>query len=207
MKIESQASTIVASLPFPGSRPLVVCRSSLLLFLVWTALNSFHTSYTNGLSTTATLEFAPYCSCSTANVILNSENEVEAFLSPVGDGLYQELSRDPTHGKFVVDFTVTKMKFSIAAASSLLSVLASAKQCQELTIPIQASARNGVFDLTTPGKFDLLLTIWGFEYLTSTATDIDVTNFILDLTQQSRNYTQEILTGVRYNISQPGQSC
>lgn len=68
------------------------------------------------------------------------------------------------------------MKYSVAAA--LFSALASAKKCTELTIPIEASARNGVFKIATP------------------ATDIDVTNFILDLTQQGANYTESILSGV-----------
>ncbi|ETS84808.1 hypothetical protein PFICI_02833 [Pestalotiopsis fici W106-1] len=52
-----------------------------------------------------------------------------------------------------------------------------ARQCQNLTIPIVASARNGVFDLAAP------------------KTNIDVVNFVLDATQPGHNITAELLTG------------
>jgi hypothetical protein len=71
------------------------------------------------------------------------------------------------------------------AAAILFSALASAKKCTELTIPIEASARNGVFTITTP------------------ANDVDVTNFILDLTQQGANYTQSVLSGVGNRPDRP----
>ncbi|KAK3719738.1 hypothetical protein LTR37_004275 [Vermiconidia calcicola] len=67
------------------------------------------------------------------------------------------------------------MRYSIVAASSLFAAIASAKNCQDLTIPVDVSARNGVFNLATP------------------ANNIDVTNFILNLSQQGANYTQEVL--------------
>ena len=66
------------------------------------------------------------------------------------------------------------MKSTIAAVS-LLATAVTARQCQNLTIPISASARNGVFDLDAP------------------ATNIDVTNFILNLGQQGANYSEAIL--------------
>ena len=69
------------------------------------------------------------------------------------------------------------MKHSVTVVS-LLAGIASAMQCKNLTIPINVSAWNGVFDISAP------------------VSNIDVTNFILDLTQQGVNYTQEILTGV-----------
>lgn len=46
---------------------------------------------------------------------------------------------------------IAKMKYSITAATSLLAAVASARQCQNLTIPIVAYARNGVFDIAAPG--------------------------------------------------------
>lgn len=68
---------------------------------------------------------------------------------------------------------------SIVAASALFTALASAKQCTNLTIPITASARNGVFDVPVP------------------VTNIDVTNFILNLNQQGHNYSQATLDGYK----------
>ena len=64
---------------------------------------------------------------------------------------------------------------SIVAPAFLLATVASARQCKNLTIPITASARNGVFSLEAP------------------VTNIDVTNFILNLGQQSANYSQSVL--------------
>ncbi|KAH6660276.1 Alpha/Beta hydrolase protein [Truncatella angustata] len=54
---------------------------------------------------------------------------------------------------------------------------AAARQCQNLTIPITISARNGIFNLAAP------------------ETNVDVTNFILDLTQPGNNLTNKALTG------------
>ena len=68
------------------------------------------------------------------------------------------------------------MKYSIAVI--LFATLASAKKCTELTIPIEASARNGVFDIPIP------------------ANEVEVTNFILHLSQQGANYTEAVLSGV-----------
>ncbi|KAK5054733.1 hypothetical protein LTR84_001625 [Exophiala bonariae] len=48
-------------------------------------------------------------------------------------------------------------------------------QCQNLTIPVTISARNAIFDVATP------------------ETNIEVTNFILNLAQQGHNYSHTIL--------------
>lgn len=72
------------------------------------------------------------------------------------------------------------MKSVVAAASiAALAGVASARQCQNLTVPVDVSARNGVFNVSTP------------------VTNIDVTNFILNLAQQGVNYSANTLTGVR----------
>lgn len=67
---------------------------------------------------------------------------------------------------------------AVAAALTALVSVGAAYTCQNLTIPISVSARQGVFSLSAP------------------ANNIEVTNFILDLTQQGHNLTQEVLTGV-----------
>src|ERR1700709_1646751 len=68
------------------------------------------------------------------------------------------------------------MKSTVAAVAALASIV-SARQCQNITVPVHASARNGNFNQTTP------------------VTNIDVTNFILNLTQQGTNYTASVLEG------------
>lgn len=67
--------------------------------------------------------------------------------------------------------------FYAAAALSLAAGLASARKCQNITVPVSISARNGVFNLAIP------------------QSNIDVTNFIVDLAEQGVNYTQAVLTG------------
>lgn len=64
-----------------------------------------------------------------------------------------------------------------AAAFAALASVASAAHCQNLTIPVSISARNGVFNLANP------------------TTNIDSIDFSLDLSRQGHNYTNEILTG------------
>jgi hypothetical protein len=56
--------------------------------------------------------------------------------------------------------------------------IASAYKCMNLTVPVDLSARNGVFNVSTPQN------------------DIEVTNFILNLLQQGQNYTARTLEGV-----------
>lgn len=71
------------------------------------------------------------------------------------------------------------MKISVSAiALTALVTLGEARHCQNLTIPIEVSARQPKFNLQTPNS------------------NIDVTNFILDLTRQGHNYSNEALTGV-----------
>lgn len=65
---------------------------------------------------------------------------------------------------------------------------AAARQCQNLTIPLCLSARNAVFNLAAP------------------VTNVDVTDFILNLSQPGHNLTNELLTGYatitgNYNIA------
>ncbi|KAF2237155.1 hypothetical protein EV356DRAFT_442255 [Viridothelium virens] len=77
---------------------------------------------------------------------------------------------------------------------SLLTLLAltlgttTARKCQNITVPIDISARVGIFNIQAP------------------ASDIDTTNFFLNDTQQGHNFTQEILEGYRtisgkYNLA------
>ncbi|RFU75771.1 hypothetical protein TARUN_6530 [Trichoderma arundinaceum] len=60
-----------------------------------------------------------------------------------------------------------------------LATAVAARKCQNLNIPISISARNAVFNLEAP------------------ATEIDVTNFFLGLTDPGTNYTDSILTGYK----------
>ncbi|GIZ40115.1 hypothetical protein CKM354_000346700 [Cercospora kikuchii] len=63
--------------------------------------------------------------------------------------------------------------FTTVAIVAAIAATASAKKCQNITVPVTISARNGYFD---PAIVP--------------ATDIDVTNIILDLGQLGKNYTQ-----------------
>lgn len=64
--------------------------------------------------------------------------------------------------------------FSLAAIATGVS----ARRCRDIVVPVSLTSRNAVFDL---------------EPLT---TEVDVTNFYLNLAKQGRNYTKELLTGV-----------
>ena len=68
-------------------------------------------------------------------------------------------------------------KASLAAVFTALIGSTLAAKCQNLTIPVSISARNGVFNLQNP---------------TSAIAAID---FSLNLSRQGHNYTNEILTG------------
>ena len=59
-----------------------------------------------------------------------------------------------------------------------------ARQCQNLTIPVTLSARNGAFNLNEP------------------ASNIDVTDFVLKSSRLGFNYTEKSLTG--YNTINHG---
>lgn len=63
------------------------------------------------------------------------------------------------------------------AALALAAGAASAQVCQNLTVPVTISARNGVFNVSV------------------TETNIDVTNFILNGVQQGHNASAEALEG------------
>lgn len=62
-----------------------------------------------------------------------------------------------------------------SAATAALVGSASAMTCTNLTVPVEVSARNGVFEQEAPQN------------------NIEVTNFILNNTQQGGNYTEKIL--------------
>lgn len=59
-----------------------------------------------------------------------------------------------------------------------LASLSSARKCTDLSIEVPVVSRNAVFNRTAPKN------------------DIEVTNFVLDLTRQGHNLTNEALTGV-----------
>lgn len=59
-----------------------------------------------------------------------------------------------------------------------LAAVGAARQCKNITVPVHISARNGVFDLHLP------------------TTEIDSTNFLLDLATPGNNNTANHLTGV-----------
>jgi pimeloyl-ACP methyl ester carboxylesterase len=69
------------------------------------------------------------------------------------------------------------MRVSSTIATAALAGLASARHCQNLTVEVNISARNGKFNQPIP------------------VTNIDVTNFNLDLTQQGKNYSAAVLEG------------
>ncbi|KAK1817873.1 hypothetical protein LTR12_007744 [Friedmanniomyces endolithicus] len=69
------------------------------------------------------------------------------------------------------------MKFTSATAVAACAGLAAARQCQNITVEVDVSARNGVFNQMTP------------------VTNIDVTNFLLNLVQAGKNYSAAVLEG------------
>ena len=63
-----------------------------------------------------------------------------------------------------------------------------ARSCLNMTIPVNVSARTGIFDIAVPH------------------TSLEATTFIQNMTQQGRNFTETALTGYQttqgsYNIS------
>ena len=64
-----------------------------------------------------------------------------------------------------------------ALAAALLAGSAIAKTCVNITVPVDISARTGVFNLKVP------------------ETNLDSTVFIQNFTQQGRNYTDTALLG------------
>jgi hypothetical protein len=80
------------------------------------------------------------------------------------------------------------MHVSTVAALAVLAATASAKGCINATVPVSLSARQAVFNLAVP------------------QTNLEATDFILNMTQQGRNFTDVVLTGYdttvgTYNIS------
>lgn len=69
------------------------------------------------------------------------------------------------------------MKFFSLVSLALVAGLATARKCQNITVSVSITARNGVFDVE-PAQ-----------------NNIEVTNFILDGTQQGHNATVQVLTG------------
>lgn len=63
-----------------------------------------------------------------------------------------------------------------------LAALSSARKCQNITVEVPVDSRNAVFSLKAP------------------ASNIEVTNFILNMTQHGHNLTAEVLTGVSESL-------
>ncbi|PMD34672.1 hypothetical protein L207DRAFT_588186 [Hyaloscypha variabilis F] len=80
------------------------------------------------------------------------------------------------------------MYFSTLTVLAVLAASSSAKQCINATVPVTLSAQQAVFNLAVP------------------QTNLEATDFILNMTQQGRNFTDVVLTGYNtttgtYNIS------
>ena len=80
------------------------------------------------------------------------------------------------------------MYFSTLTVLAVLAASSSAKQCINATVPVTLSAQQAVFNLAVP------------------QTNLEATGFILNMTQQGRNFTDVVLTGYNtttgtYNIS------
>lgn len=69
--------------------------------------------------------------------------------------------------------------YTTATALAALAATVAAKTCQNITVPVTISARNGKFDAKA----------------LTTQNNIEVTNFILNLTQQGKNFTANVLQG------------
>lgn len=80
------------------------------------------------------------------------------------------------------------MYTSTVTALALFAASVAGKKCINQTVPVHISARQAVFDTPIP------------------QTNLEVTDFILNMTQQGRNYTNLALKGYNtttgtYNIS------
>ena len=65
------------------------------------------------------------------------------------------------------------------ASLALLASFAAAKQCTNITVPVEISARTAIFNVPVP------------------QTNLEATAFIQNFTQQGRNFTETTLTGYR----------
>lgn len=72
---------------------------------------------------------------------------------------------------------MARLSLSVGLATMFVAHLnmAAAQNCQNLTVPVEVNALKATFALAAPG------------------TNIDVTNFILELTRPGANYTKEVL--------------
>ncbi|MCJ1385851.1 hypothetical protein MMC17_008975 [Xylographa soralifera] len=66
---------------------------------------------------------------------------------------------------------------SVVFPALVLASLVSAKQCVNTTVPVTISARTGIFNIAVP------------------QTNLDAITFAQNLTQQGRNFTNDVLTG------------
>jgi hypothetical protein len=73
------------------------------------------------------------------------------------------------------------MQFSTVTVLAVLAATASAKRCINATVPVNLSARQAIFNLAVP------------------QTNLEATDFIQNMTQQGRNFTDVVLTG--YNTT------
>ena len=70
------------------------------------------------------------------------------------------------------------VRVNLLALAAWSAATAAARRCQNLTIPISITSENQQFNLVPP------------------KSDIEVTNFILDLTRAQNNLVDELFTGV-----------
>ncbi|KAK7908026.1 hypothetical protein PG985_015329 [Apiospora marii] len=70
-------------------------------------------------------------------------------------------------------------------AIAVLSSVGSARHCQNITVPISISSRNGKFHLQAP------------------ATNIEVTNFVLNITRPGSNFTKAVLDEASTKLPTP----
>jgi hypothetical protein len=80
------------------------------------------------------------------------------------------------------------MHYSTLSTLAVLAGSVAAKKCINATVPVSLSARQAVFDIDIP------------------TTNLETTDFILNMTQQGRNFTDLALVGYNttvgtYNIS------
>lgn len=80
------------------------------------------------------------------------------------------------------------MHCSYTAILALFTASVAAKQCRNITVPVTISARQGQFDIAVP------------------QTNLEVVDFVRNMTQQGRNFSDTVLTGYEtvsgtYNVS------
>ena len=100
--------------------------------------------------------------------------EVDVSSIRVGDELFPTWVRNHLISSLPERSLTVAMHF-VYAITAVLVRYASAYTCTNLTVPVELSARNGVFDYATP------------------QTNIDVTNFFLRMAEASGNYSETLL--------------